>query len=64
MAKVGVYRRLETVEILKDHSVYKKGQVREMHPVLAKRLIADDVAKVTKKSATNVKQPTKVNLKS
>jgi len=48
MAKVGVYRKLMQVEILKDTSQYKKGEVREMHPVLAKRLIADDSAKAKK----------------
>lgn len=50
MAKKGVYRKSTIVEMLKDTSQYKKGSVVEMHPVLAKRLIADDTAKVSKKS--------------
>ena len=50
MAKKGVYRKVVTVEILKDTSRYKKGDVREMHPVLAKRIIDDDVAKASKKT--------------
>jgi hypothetical protein len=49
MAKKGVYRKVVTVEILKDTSQFKKGDVKEMHPVLAKRLIADDIAKASKK---------------
>ena len=48
MAKFGVYRKLTQVEILKDTSQYKKGEIREMHPALAKRLIASDTAKAKK----------------
>ncbi len=45
----GVYRKLVVVEILKNTSQYKKGEVREMHPVLARRLIAGDIAKSSNK---------------
>lgn len=50
MAKKGAYRKLVTVEIVSDYSALKKGTVTEMHPVLANRLIAMDVAKTSKKT--------------
>jgi hypothetical protein len=53
MAKKGVYRKLKRVEVLKDTSVYKAGDIREMHPALAKRLIADDLAKASTKELSN-----------
>lgn len=57
MAKKGPYRRVQVVEILKDtfsgkKPVYKKDDVREMHPVLADRLIASEIAKKTTKKVT------------
>lgn len=53
MAKKGHYRKLKRVEILKDSSSYKKGEVREMHPVLANKLIVDERAKGSSKPLTN-----------
>ena len=50
--KKGVYRRSVTVEVLKDRSNYKKGTVVEVHPVLAKRLIAEGSASESKKEVT------------
>jgi hypothetical protein len=64
MAKKGVYRRLEKVEILKDTSVFKKGEVREMHPVLAARIIAEDVGKKTTKEVNVVSKIPVGNIKS
>lgn len=56
--KKGDYRRSKKVEILKDRSAYKKGNVIEVHPVLAKRLIAEGVAEESTKKLTDA--PVKV----
>lgn len=52
MEKKGKFRKVEKVEVIKEHNFLKKGQVVEMHPVLAKRLIARDVVKVSKAPLT------------
>ena len=63
-AKKGPYRKLTRVEILSDYSRYSKGNVIEMHPVLAKRLIAIDVAKVTTKELSKLQQLPSANIRS
>jgi hypothetical protein len=62
--KKGPYRKLTKVEILKDHSRYSQGNVVEMHPVLAKRLMAIDVAKVTTKELSKPQQLPSANIRS
>lgn len=47
MKKKGDFRKLTRVEILENRGVLKKGTVKEMHPILAKNLIIEGVAKKT-----------------
>lgn len=63
-AKKGPYRKLTKVEILVNYSRYNKGEVIEMHPVLAKRLAAIDVAKVTTKELSKLQQLPSANIRS
>ena len=63
-AKKGPYRKLTKVEILVNYSRYNKGEVIEMHPVLAKRLTAIDVAKVTTKELSKLQQLPSANIRS
>lgn len=53
MKKQGVYRKSTKIELLKDYSRLSAGSVVEVHPVLADRLIALEVAKKTTKALTN-----------
>lgn len=51
--KKGPYRRVVKVEITTENvNAREKGEVCEMHPVLADRLIASDNAKKTTKALT------------
>ncbi|NHJ85908.1 MAG: hypothetical protein FK734_10630 [Asgard group archaeon] len=52
--KKGPYRKSDNVEIIKDYGNFKKGEIREVHPVLRKRLEADGIGKLTKKEV-NIK---------
>lgn len=45
--KKGPYRKVVKVEVLSDYSRLSKGNVVEMHPILAKRLQVIDVVKPT-----------------
>lgn len=50
--KKGDYRKFVKVEILEDTKARKKGEVVEMHPILANRLVAIEKAKTTTKKLT------------
>lgn len=62
MAKKGAYRKLVRVEIIKATAAREVGVVCEMHPVLAKRLIADEKAKKSTKALTNVPVVPKISI--
>lgn len=51
--KKGPYRKVTKVEILEPTKARKKGEVVEMHPVLADMLIEAKKAKVSTKELTN-----------
>ena len=53
MKKQGVYRKFVKIEMLKDYSRLSANSVIEVHPVMADRLIALEVAKKTTKALTN-----------
>lgn len=43
--KKGAWRSVVKIQMEKDYSAMKKGNVYEVHPVMAQRLLAKDVAK-------------------
>lgn len=60
MKKKGDFRKVTRVEITQNRGVLKAGTVTEMHPVLAKTLIIEGVAKKSNAELTraNVNAPT------
>lgn len=62
--KKGPYRKLVRVEMLEDYSRLKKGNVIEVHPVMAKRLEALSVAKKTIKELSKPQQLPSANINS
>ena len=51
--KTGPYRKVVKVEFIEAGAHIPKGEVREMHPKLAKKLIDEGKAKKTPKPLTN-----------
>lgn len=61
--KKGPYRKLVKIEMLEDYSRLSKGNVIEVHPVMAKRLEALNVAKKTTKELSNPQTLPSSNIK-
>lgn len=47
--RISTFRQVVRIEMIENFSALRKGQVLEVHPVMATRLMAKDVAKKTTK---------------
>lgn len=60
-AKLNTSRKTIRIEMVKNYSALRAGQVLEVHPNMAARLIAKDVAKKSNKALSSAIPASKIN---